>query len=182
MGHDPQRSLRDVAPGEPGVLLVASATMMWGYWRRPDLTASSVIETSNEHGATERWYLTGDLVAERTDGELVFLGRADHQIKLRGHRIELEAIDTVLRDAPNVREATVVVQRPEQGDDRLVGMVVLDAAATESESTSLAAVETALKTHLPRYAVPSDVVAVSALPRTSTGKVDRSASEALLDV
>ena len=155
--------------------------MMSGYWQRPDLTAGSVIDSPSEHDPTERWYITGDLVVERTDGSLVFLGRADNQIKLRGHRIELEAIDTVLLAARNVREATVVVQRPDEGDDRLVGMVVLDPAATEPESTMLAAVDAALRQHLPRYAVPADVVAVRSLPRTSTGKIDRMASKALLD-
>ena len=87
----------------------------------------------------------------------------------------------MLRDAQNVREATVVVQRPDEGDDRLVGMVVLDPAATEPESTMLAVVDAALRQHLPRYAVPADVVAVRSLPRTSTGKIDRMASKALLD-
>ncbi len=125
--------------------------------------------------------MTGDLVVERADGNLVFLGRADHQIKLRGHRIELEAIDAVLRDVEQVREATVVVERPDDGDDRLVGMVVLDPAATEPESSMLATINAALRRHLPRYAVPADVVVVRSLPRTSTGKVDRIASKELLD-
>ena len=173
---------RRVESGEPGVLLVQSDTMMSGYWQRPDLTMGSVIDVPAAHDdPAQRWYATGDLVVERPDGNLVFLGRADNQIKLRGHRIELEAIDAVLRDADHVREATVVVDRPDEGDDRLVAMVVLDPSASDPEATLLATVDATLRQQLPRYAVPADVIVMSSLPRTSTGKVDRAASKALLD-
>ncbi len=173
--------IREVEPGEPGVLLVQSDTMMAGYWRRPDLTAGSVIASPRDDDPSQRWYVTGDLVVERSDGNLVFLGRSDNQIKLRGHRIELEAVDAVLRDAEGVGEATVVVDRPDEGEDRLVGMVVLDPGATEPESVALDAVGAELRSRLPRYAVPSHLIAVRSLPRTSTGKVDRAASKELLD-
>ena len=83
--------------------------MMAGYWQRPDLTAASIVELPSESGGSDRWYRTGDLVVERPDGNLEFLGRVDNQIKLRGYRIELEAIDAALADIEGLHAGTVVV-------------------------------------------------------------------------
>ncbi len=113
-----------VAPGEPGELIVRTPTMMAGYWQRPDLTAASIVELPSGSGGSDRWYRTGDLVVERSDGNLEFLGRVDNQIKLRGYRIELEAIDAALADIEGVSAATVVVQRSDTNEDRLVAIVV----------------------------------------------------------
>ena len=172
----------EVSRGEPGVLLVRSDTMMSGYWNRPDLTAGSMIVDPSSDGGSPPWYITGDLVTERTDGNLVFLGRRDNQIKLRGHRIELEALDAVLRDLEGVAEATVVVERSDTSEDRLVGIVVLDPTAIDPDAAVLDAVATQMRRQVPRYAVPDDLISVPSLPRTSSGKVDRGASSALLDV
>jgi len=167
----PLGSGRDVTPGEPGVLLVASETMMAGYWHRDDLTAASIVRD----GEGTRWYVTGDLVVENAAGDLVFLGRVDNQVKLRGHRIELEAIDAALGDVDGVEAATAVVVRPADADDALVALVVVTGDAD-------AVVERArgeLRRRLPRYAVPADVRVVDRLPRTSSGKIDRGASAVL---
>ena len=115
---DPEDVLVDVVPGSPGELLVRTPTMMAGYWNRPDLTAASIIERPSATGGGDRWYRTGDLVVERPDGNLEFLGRIDNQIKLRGHRIELEAIDAVLADIAELQMATVVVRRSEESRQR----------------------------------------------------------------
>jgi amino acid adenylation domain-containing protein len=157
----------------PGVLLVSTPTMMSHYWRRPDLTEAAIIEADGR-----RWYHTGDLVEfAAPGGPLVFLGRLDNQIKLRGHRIELEAIDALLIDVDNVEVATTVVRRKPNGDDVLVALVV-----PESTSDGLPAqVLNELSRRLPRYAVPAEVLIVSSLPRTGTGKIDRGASAELLD-
>ncbi len=162
-----------VAPGEPGLALVATDTMMAGYWGRPDLTAASVVV--DDDGV--RWYITGDLVVENADGDLVFLGRVDNQVKVRGHRIELEAIDAVLADVEGVDAATVVVDRSAD-DDRLVALLVISAnhVAGEVVERSLGA----LRLALPRYALPAELLQVPSLPRTSTGKIDRTASAGLL--
>jgi amino acid adenylation domain-containing protein len=167
----PLGSGSDVTVGEPGVLLVASETMMAGYWRRDDLTEAAIIRDGNG----TRWYVTGDLVVENAAGDLVFLGRVDNQVKLRGHRIELEAIDTILGDVEGVDAATVVVVRPTDADDALVALVVVTGDAE-------AVVERArreLRRRLPRYAVPAAVRVVDRLPRTSSGKVDRLAAAVL---
>ena len=174
-----------VDPGQPGELVVLTATMMAGYWGRPDLTAASIIERRSDGGESEHWYRTGDLVVEHVDGNLEFLGRIDNQIKLRGHRIELEAVDAALADIDLVHAGTAVVQRSQTSEDRLVAIVVAEPAVTGGAPDQLRkfeqAVMSGLRQRLPRYAVPSELVIVSGLPRTGTGKVDRGASLRLLE-
>jgi acyl-coenzyme A synthetase/AMP-(fatty) acid ligase len=124
-----------------------------------------------------RWYDTGDLVVENPNGDLVFLGRVDNQVKIRGHRVELEAIDAVLADVDGVSAATVVVDRSGH-DDRLVALLVVDPDQDHDAVTERAL--GASRRLLPRYAVPAVFQLVRTLPRTSTGKVDRTASAGLL--
>ncbi len=171
---DPDDRTVDVGPGGVGIIAVSSPTMMSGYWNRPDLTEAATYVD----GDGTRWYLTGDLGRSDDDGVFEFLGRVDHQVKVRGHRIELEAIDVLLREAAGVSAATVVVDRPATGDDRLVALVVSD----EAQPVSTAAVDGLLRSRLPRYAVPAEVRVVGSLPRTATGKIDRNAARALLEL
>jgi acyl-coenzyme A synthetase/AMP-(fatty) acid ligase len=145
---------------------------MAGYWGRDDLTAASTVVDDGV-----RWYVTGDLVVENPSGDLVFLGRVDNQVKIRGHRVELEAIDAVLADVDGVTAATVVVDRSAD-DHRLVALLVVE-ADQEPEAVSDRALS-ASRRLLPRYAVPAAFRHVSALPRTSTGKIDRTASAGLV--
>ncbi len=166
-------TLRTVKVGEPGLLLVATPTMMAGYWQRDDLTAASIVVA----GDGVRWYVTGDLVMENPKGDLVFLGRVDNQVKIRGHRVELEAIDVVLADVDGVEAATVVVDRS-GNDDRLIALTVIADSSDTAEVHERALA--ALRRLLPRYAVPAELRAVPGLARTSTGKVDRNASTQLI--
>jgi amino acid adenylation domain-containing protein len=154
-----------------GELLVSSDTMMEGYWRRPELTAAS-IGTRSDTG-TRRWYRTGDLVRRRDDGTLVFLGRTDHQAKVRGYRIELEAIESVVAESPEVAACAVLVERGR--DDRLVALV---APALDDEAR--ASLLGLLRRRLPSYAVPAEILGVESLPRSGVGKVDRAAAATLL--
>ncbi len=170
---DPDDHSIEVEPGQVGTIAVSTPTMMSGYWNRPDLTDESTLVDADG----TRWYLTGDLACARDDGELVFLGRVDHQVKVRGHRIELEAIDALLREVGGVSAATVIVDRPDAGDDRLVALVVSDVANPVSTDT----VDDLLRSRLPRYAVPAEVRVVDSLPRTATGKIDRNAAQALVE-
>jgi len=169
----------DAGAGEPGELWVRTPTMMSHYANRPDLTGATVVDDADGG----RWYRTGDLVVERPDGLIDFLGRADNQVKLRGHRIELEAVDAALRGLDGVAEATTVVERATDdakshgGEDRLVALVVTD--GTGSQPIDPREVMAALGRRLPRYAVPTAVVQVSGLPRTASGKVDRRAAHTL---
>lgn len=160
----------------PGVLLVSTRTMMSHYWNRADLTERSILVHDGR-----RWYRTGDLVewSSADPDLLVFLGRVDNQVKLRGHRIELEAIDAMLRGVEGVVEATTVVRRDPNGDDVLAALVAAPDAVADPVALS-ASVRQDLEARLPRYAVPAEIRVVATLPRTGTGKVDRGASASLL--
>ena len=155
-----------------GELLVSTDTMMQGYWRRPELTAGSIVARA-ETGPSQRWYRTGDLVRRLDDGTLVFVGRSDHQVKLRGHRIELEAVEATIIESPGVDACAVIVERGEE--DRLVAVV-----APDPDDDGRAALLARLRRRLPRYSVPAEIVGVASLPRTGVGKVDRAAASAML--
>ena len=166
---DDDRALGGACEGQ---LLVSTDTMMDGYWRRPDLTAAA-IEVRPETGDSQRWYRTGDLVRRLDDGTLVFIGRSDHQVKVRGHRIELEAVESVVTEVPGVDACAVLVERGDE--DRLVALV-----APDPDDADRASILALLQRRLPRYSVPAEIVGVASLPRTGVGKIDRTAAATLL--
>ena len=127
--------------------------------------------------AAPRLYRTGDLVRYRPDGNIEFLGRIDHQVKLRGVRIELGEIEAVLAQHPAVREAAVLVREDRAGNQWLVGYVVPREAARDGEDAPLdtAALRAFLRERLPEYMVPTHYVVLEAMPLTPNGKVDRKA-------
>ncbi|MFJ1759828.1 amino acid adenylation domain-containing protein [Amycolatopsis sp. NPDC088138] len=150
--------------GVPGELYIAGVGLALGYHNRPELTAEKFVPDPFHSG---RMYRTGDLAHWRPDGTVAFLGRIDHQVKLRGLRIELGEIETALREQDGVRDAVVLVREDTPGDKRLVGYVVGDAEA--------GALRTALKLTLPDYMVPPSFVTLAELPLTPNGKLDRKA-------
>ena len=149
--------------GVPGELHLAGVGLAHGYLSRPELTAEKFI--TGRDG--QRLYRTGDLARRLPDGTLDFLGRIDAQVKLRGLRIELGEIEAALRDQRGVREAAVVVREDTPSDKRLAAYVVGDA------SVDAVALRLALKRRLPDYMVPSAFVALSELPLSPSGKLDR---------
>ncbi|WP_425266223.1 non-ribosomal peptide synthase/polyketide synthase [Amycolatopsis pretoriensis] len=156
--------LAPVADGEPGELHLAGAGLARGYWARPGATAEKFV--ADPAGAPgDRMYRTGDLVRRNENGELEFLGRVDDQVKVRGFRVELGEIETVLAAAPGVAEVVVVAREDRPGLKRLVAYVV-------GEPGDLEAVAAAA---LPDYMVPSAFVVLDALPLSGNGKVDRRA-------
>ncbi|CAM3673099.1 non-ribosomal peptide synthetase [Halomonas casei] len=159
----------NLAPlGVVGELYLGGISLARGYLNRSDLTAERFIADPFTEG--ERLYRTGDLVRWREDGQLEYLGRLDHQVKIRGLRIELGEIEAELLSQPEVREAVVVAQEGSHGS-RLVAYVVPQ-ADSELDTSSL---REALGQKLPDYMVPGTVVTLDTLPLNANGKVDRKA-------
>ena len=162
------KSLELVRVGEPGEACIAGAGLARGYLNRPGLTAERfVADPFGPPGS--RMYRTGDLVRWRADGQLEFLGRLDHQVKVRGFRVELGEVETALLAQNGVREAVVIAREDEPGDKRLVAYV------TGGPDMVLAALRAALRARLPDFMVPSAIVVLDALPLNANGKVDRRA-------
>ncbi|HEV7508303.1 MAG TPA: amino acid adenylation domain-containing protein [Thermoanaerobaculia bacterium] len=153
--------------GCAGELYVAGTGVARGYAGRPDLTAARFLPDPFATGG--RMYRTGDLAAVRADGNLVYLGRGDQQVKLRGFRIELAEIESVLAHLPGVKTAAVLV-RQDDGEPRLVGYVVPWEGATAVPS--VAELLRGLRERLPDYMVPAALVFLDELPRTVNGKLD----------
>ncbi|WP_158889711.1 non-ribosomal peptide synthetase [Amycolatopsis anabasis] len=159
-------ALRPVAPGTTGELYLAGDQLARGYLGAAALTARRFVADPFA-GPGERMYRTGDLARWTEDGRIVFLGRADDQVKVRGHRVELAEIETCLADHPAVSEAQVVARRI-GGAQRLVGYAV----ASEVDGPALRA---HLAARLPDYLVPVAVVVLERFPVTPNGKIDRAA-------
>ncbi|WP_179404973.1 non-ribosomal peptide synthetase [Burkholderia guangdongensis] len=160
---------RDCPDWVPGELWIGGAGVAVGYRGDPRQTAERFVEHLGE-----RWYRTGDLGRYWPDGNLEFLGRRDHQVKVRGHRIELGEIEAALASLPGVARAVVLtVGQP----------AALAAAFVPSEAGAPPAAEEltdALRRLLPDYMVPAHLLAIEALPLSTNGKVDRHAVAALL--
>ncbi|MBI4604462.1 MAG: LLM class flavin-dependent oxidoreductase [Planctomycetes bacterium] len=163
------RRLRPVPPGVAGELWIGGAGVARGYWRRPELTAERFVESPFRAG--ERLYRTGDLARWRRDGVVEFLGRADHQVKVRGHRIELGEVEAALLAHASVREAAAVAREASPGVVRLAAYLTL----RPGRAAAAAELRAHLRERLPEFMVPSHVVVLEALPLTPNGKVDRKA-------
>jgi amino acid adenylation domain-containing protein len=160
-----------VPVGVSGELYIGGDGVARGYHRRPGLTARLFVpDPFGPPGA--RLYRTGDLARWRPDGVLDFLGRRDHQVKLRGQRIELEEIEVALRAQPGVRDAAVVV---DEAGGHLIGYVVTDPDPAGGHAALTGRLRTGLGERLPRHMVPAQFVVLPALPLGATGKLDRSA-------
>ncbi|NEA36865.1 amino acid adenylation domain-containing protein [Streptomyces sp. SID13031] len=158
--HVLEHHMRLLPPGLPGELYIGGDGVAQGYRNRPDLSAERFVPDPFGPGTL---YRTGDLVRRSPNGALECLGRADHQIKLHGHRIEPGEIEAVLREVPAVRNAVVIVR-----DDRLIGYLT-------PTGHDLAALRETLRSRLPGYMVPAALVELDALPETPNGKLDRNA-------
>lgn len=162
--------LRPVPPGVPGEICVAAVGgLARGYHRRAAETAARFVPNPYPLQPGERLYRTGDLAVRPALGKpLEFLGRADHQAKIRGARVEVSEIEAVLAAAPQVEDCVVLVRDDAQGDAELVAYLV-------GGDMSVSALTEWLSRTLPEYMIPSAFVVVPQLPYTGSGKLDRSA-------
>ncbi len=157
---------RNLAPiGAPGELCVSGAGVARGYLNRVELTAEKFV--LHPFVDDEKVYRTGDIVKWRTDGNLMFLGRNDNQIKLRGYRIELGEIENLLHQHEQIHEAVVVAREDADGHKYICAYVVAGNKILVSELREY------LLRELPEHAVPSYFVSMEKLPMTPTGKIDR---------
>lgn len=162
---------REVGKGDTGELLIRAPTMMRGYWGRPDLNRAAFLTEEMLPGFAKTFYRTGDLVHEREDGLLMFVGRRDRQIKIRGYRVELDEIENVFASFAEVGEAAALGVRSADGSVEVV-VVVQPGGGAEVDPSSLRARSAE---RLPGYAVPSRVIVRPVFPRTASGKIDRRA-------
>jgi len=167
-------NLIPVTDGSIGEILIAGDGVAKGYLNRPELTAERFIDDPFTENAGAKMYRTGDLGKFKENGEIVCLGRIDHQVKVRGYRIELEEIEHTLVNQPDIKEAVVIAREDTPGDPRLVAYVVL-APDTEANDlkTQTFGWHQALMAVLPEYMVPDDFVLMAAIPITPNGKTDR---------
>ncbi|WP_425439069.1 amino acid adenylation domain-containing protein [Rhodococcus tukisamuensis] len=162
--------LRPVPVGVAGELYVAGPALARGYHARFGLTAERFV--ANPFGGPgDRMYRTGDVVRWRALGQLEYSGRSDHQVKVRGHRIELGEIDAAVANHPDVEFAVTLGRQTPAGETALVSYVVPVAGAEPQAAKVVAFVSE----FLPRHMVPAAVVVIEALPMTPTGKLDEKA-------
>ena len=159
------------APGEPGELWIGGPGVAIGYLGRPELTAERFVEREIAPAPRARLYRTGDRARWREDGAIEFLGRSDRQVKLRGHRIELDEVESALARLPQVREAVVEIRGDSAESRQLVAWLV----ATDPTSPPPENLARDLRRRLPEPMIPGAFVWLPAMPLNANGKIDRRA-------
>ncbi|RAJ22863.1 polyketide synthase [Pedobacter cryoconitis] len=153
--------------GETGELAISGISLAAGYLNRPELTAEKFVWIA-VNGQQTRVYLTGDLARYENDGTIAFLGRKDDQVKIRGYRIELGEIEILLNQIAGIKQAVVIAKPDLSGQYRLLAYLVAD---QENRNTSL--IRNELEARLPEYMIPSALIWMEKLPKTTSGKVDK---------
>jgi len=151
--------------GVVGEICIGGKGLAIGYLNKPELTAERFI--AHPYKAGERLYRTGDMGRWLEDGTIAYVGRRDDQVKVRGYRVELGEIETVLGQYPGISQAVVAVGEDGQGNKRLVGYVVVE------QGMDKGGMEAYLQQRLPEYMIPRRWVEVEEIPLTGSGKVDR---------
>ena len=169
--HILDKCLRPAPVGVPGELYIGGHGLARGYLRRPELTREKFIPDPFSAPLGERLYRTGDLARYRPDGNIELIGRLDYQVKVRGFRVELGEIETVLSRHECVAEAVVLAREDAPGDKRLVAYIV----PRRGGVVDVQSLRTFMREQLPHYMVPSTFVVLDAFPLTPNGKVNRRA-------
>jgi len=160
---------QEVPEGTVGELMIRTSTMMRGYWNRPDLTERSLYKRNRAPGLDDIFYRTGDLVRIEPDGNLMFLGRKDSQIKIRGYRVELNEVEHTLLAHPEVEEVAVFAVQLNDDIKQIKAVLITkpESVVTEPILKNFSAQQ------LPEYAVPAQIIITTAIPRSAAGKIDR---------
>ncbi len=162
---------RLVPHGEVGELYIGGQNLARGYLNQPDLTQSAFVPDTFSALPDARLYRTGDLARYRTDGALEFVGRVDHQVKVRGMRVELGEIEAAILKHPHVKQGIVLAKTDPTGQQTLVAYCV----AAKGGEADTAALQAFLRGLLPDYMIPASVQWLETLPLTPNDKVDRRA-------
>jgi amino acid adenylation domain-containing protein len=166
-----------VPTGEAGELCVRGPQTTPGYWQRPDLTEEQFVAMPWADDTDNRWYRTGDVVKELEDGEMVFIGRVDNQVKILGYRVELGEIEARLREHGET-DFAIAVPWPVGPDGTGASGVVACLAGAKPDDQ---AIIDACKSSLPEYMVPTRIFRVEQMPLNVNGKIDRNALKALVE-
>ncbi len=153
-----------LAPGDEGELYIGGVQVAAGYRRQPELTANAFVN----HPRLGRLYRTGDRVRQLKDGALVFVGRRDFQVKIRGLRVELGEIEAQINSHPGIVESVAGVHEPSPGDQRLVAWF-----QCRNSGPTAAELRAYLGERLPEPLLPQYLLRISSLPHLSNGKIDR---------
>jgi acyl-CoA synthetase (AMP-forming)/AMP-acid ligase II len=160
-----------VPPGQRGELYIGGSGLARGYRNRPLLTAERFLQNPFSNSAGDRYFRTGDLVRPLSNGQFVFLGRLDDQIKIRGFRVEPDEVAAALNEHPAIMQSVIAAHEINSGDRRLVGYFVPRSLSCPKFSE----LHEFLGARLPEFMVPGIFVALERLPLTPNGKVDRAA-------
>jgi hypothetical protein len=177
--------MKPTPEGVPGELYLGGAGVGRGYIGQPGLTAEKFVPDPFSSIAGARLYKTGDLGRRRCDGNLEFLGRIDHQIKIRGHRVELGEIEGALMEHPEVKQAVVLLRQDEPSVQQLVAYIVVGRAGDgqpgivrenpEAQNDLGSRLHELMTERFPEYMLPNAYVALDSIPLTVNGKIDRRA-------
>jgi len=162
-------NFRPVTNGETGELCVSNPCISRGYLNRPELTAIKFIPNPFDDQCSERLYRTGDLARCRNDRNIEFLGRIDHQVKIRGQRLELGEVESVLREHPVVNDCVAIAQDVHPNEKYLVVYIVVASGQILVHNE----LREFMRQRVPDYMVPSDYVVLDAFPLTPNGKINR---------
>lgn len=164
------QNLKPVPVGVKGEICISGVGLARGYLNRPEITAERFVPHPFGKGGGGRLFRTGDLGRYRPDGSIEYLGRIDHQVKIRGNRVELGEIEGVLMNHPSVDDS-VVILRKEKGfrDAQLAAYITYSQGCQVSDDV----LRDFLRQRLPDYMIPSFIITLDSIPRTFNGKVDR---------
>jgi len=168
--HVLDENLHPTATGASGEVYIGGAGVARGYFNRPELTRQRFVpDPFGEAGA--RLYRTGDIGRVLPSGEIEYLGRVDHQVKIRGHRIELGEMESLIRSYEGIMDGVVVAREEVAGEKQLVAYIVPDGL----EQFDVTRLRNYLRKQLPEYMLPASFVRLASLPVTPNGKLDRKA-------